>query len=973
MNPQAKRTPENARKSAAGSSAAGSSVANPLASLHDYGQAPWLDFVARGFIAEGGLKKLVEHDGLTGVTSNPSIFEKAIGGSAEYDSSLTEILSQGDLDVMTLYERLAIEDIRSAADVLRPVFTQTKRADGYVSLEVSPYLAMSTQATITEARRLWREVARENIMIKVPATHAGLPAIRQLIADGINVNITLLFSQQVYEEVVEAYLAGLEQLVAQGGDPGKVASVASFFVSRIDVAVDKLIGERLSKGGAADQREALAAIAGKVAVANAKLAYQSYKRLFAGARWEKLRLNGARVQRLLWASTGTKNKSYSDVLYVDELIAPDTVNTLPPATMDAFRDHGKPRPSLEENLDRAAQVMAVLGRAGISLDAITAQLVEEGVQLFADAFDKLLGAVAGKRAAILGGKLDSQTAKLPPALEKAVAADLESWRQGGNVRRLWAGDAALWSGSDEAKWLGWLGIVEQERSRIGTLTSLAADIRQQNFSHILLLGMGGSSLGPEVLAETFGRQPGSPELLVLDSTDPAQIRTVESKIDPARTLYIVSSKSGSTLEPNVLKQYFFERAKAAVGAQQAGSRFIAITDPGSKLQTMAEQDRFRHVAFGLPSIGGRYSVLSDFGMVPAAAMGLDVGGFLSATQTMVYTCGADVPPADNPGVVLGTILGVSGKSGRDKVTIVASPGIADFGAWLEQLLAESTGKRGRGLIPVDAEPLGSADQYGEDRLFVYLRLTGEPDPKQDQAVAALEQAGHPVVRIAVTERHHIGQEFFRWEIATAVAGAILGINPFDQPDVEASKVKTRELTTAYEKTGELPPESAFFARDGVALFADPQNRAAFGSAGSLTEYLAAHLKRLEAGDYCALLAYVERNKQHNDALQDIRCMIRDRKRVATCLGFGPRFLHSTGQAYKGGPNTGVFLQITCDDPNDLAVPGQKYTFGIVKTTAARGDFEVLAERGRRVLRVHLGPHVAAGLTTLKDAIRQALG
>jgi transaldolase/glucose-6-phosphate isomerase len=978
MNPQAKRTPEDARKPApgapgGGAAAAASAAANPLAALHEYGQAPWLDFLARGFIAEGSLEKLVQHDGLTGVTSNPSIFEKAIGGSAEYDSALKEILSRGDLDVMTLYERLAIEDIRNAADVLRPVFTQTKRADGYVSLEVSPYLAMSTQATIAEARRLWGEVARDNVMIKVPATRAGLPAIRQLIADGINVNITLLFSRQVYEEVVEAYLAGLEQLVARGGDPGKIASVASFFVSRIDVAVDKLIDERLRQGGAGEEHAALAAIQGKVAVANAKLAYQSYKRLFAGARWEKLRAKGARVQRLLWASTGTKNKSYSDVLYVDELIAADTVNTMPPATMDAFRDHGKPRPSLEENLDRADAVMAELGRAGISLDAITTQLVEEGVQLFADAFDKLLGAVAGKRAGILGDRLDAQSAKLAPELEKAVAACLESWRQGGNVRRLWSGDAALWSGSDEAKWLGWLGIVAQERGRIGALSSLAADIRQQNFPHMVLLGMGGSSLGPEVLAETFGRQPGSPELLVLDSTDPAQIRTVESRIDPARTLFIVSSKSGSTLEPDVLKRYFFARVEAAVGAQEAGSRFIAVTDPGSKLQTEAEQERFRHIAFGVPSIGGRYSVLSDFGMLPGAAMGLDVGRLLAAAQTMVYACGADVPPADNPGVVLGAILGVLGKSGRDKVTIVASPGIADFGAWLEQLLAESTGKHGKGLIPVDAEPLAGADHYGRDRLFVYLRLTGEPDPKQDQAVAALEQATQPVVRIAVTERYHIGQEFFRWEIATAVAGAILGIDPFDQPDVEASKVKTRELTSAYEKTGGLPPEAPFFVRDGIALFADDKNRAALGSAGSLAEYLAAHLRRLQAGDYCALLAYVERNKQHRDALQEIRLLIRDHKRVATCLGFGPRFLHSTGQAYKGGPGTGVFLQLTCDDANDLVVPGRKYTFGIVKAAEARGDFAVLAERGRRVLRVHLGAHVAAGLTTLEKAIRQALG
>jgi transaldolase/glucose-6-phosphate isomerase len=963
MNPQANRNPETH----------GKAVANPLASLHDYGQAVWLDFLARRFIADGGLKKLVERDGLTGVTSNPSIFEKAIAGSADYDASLKEIEAEGDLDVMTLYERLAIADIQSAADVLRPVFEATKGADGYVSLEVSPYLAMSTEGTVAEAKRLWQAVGRDNVMIKVPATGPGLPAIRRLIGEGINVNITLLFSQQTYEQVVEAYLAGLEDLVARGGDASKIASVASFFVSRIDVAVDKLIEERLAKASDAGMRAALSGLRGKVAIANAKLAYQRYKRLFAGARWKKLQAKGARVQRLLWASTGTKNKDYSDVLYVDELIATDTVNTLPPPTMDAFRDHGKPRASLEQDVDQAEQVMAALERSGISIDGVTARLVEEGVQLFADAFDKLLGAVAVKRAAIIGKELDDQTCKLPPDLEKAVAASLESWRQDGNVRRLWAGDATLWTGADEAKWLGWLDIDEAQRERIDTLTRLAADIRQEGFSHVLLLGMGGSSLGPEVLAETFAQQPGGPRLLVLDSTDPAQIRTVESKIDPARTLFIVSSKSGSTLEPNILKQYFFESAKKAAGADLAGSRFIAITDPGSKLQTIAQRDRFRHIAFGKPSIGGRYSVLSEFGMVPAAAMGLDVGGLLAATQLMVRSCGPHVPPAENPGVVLGTILGVLGKSGRDKITIVASPAIADFGAWLEQLVAESTGKRGKGLIPVDAEPLASPQAYGHDRLFAYLRLTPEADPAQDTAVAALEQAGHPVVRIEIAERYRVGQEFFRWEMATAVAGAILGINPFDQPDVEASKVRTRELTDAYEKSGRLPPETALFEENGLSLFADPKNRAALGNATTLTECLGAHLARIQPADYCGILAYVERNKLHGDVLRDIRVMIRDRKRVATCLGFGPRFLHSTGQAYKGGPNTGVFLQITCDDANDLAVPDQAYTFGVVKAAQARGDFEVLAERGRRVLRVHLGGHVSAGLTALKEAVRQAMG
>ena len=945
---------------------------SPLRRLHDHGQAVWLDFLARRFIAEGGLKKLIEQDGLTGVTSNPSIFEKAIADSADYDSSLKEIESRGDCNVMALYEQLAIEDIQHAADALRPVYDATERRDGYVSFEVSPYLAMNTEATVVEARRLWRAVSRDNLMIKVPATKDGLPAIRQLIGEGINVNVTLLFSQRVFEEVVEAYLAGIEHLIARGGDATKIASVASFFVSRIDVSVDKLIDERLQLTNEPDKHRALISLRGKTAIASAKVAYQRYKHLFAGPRWEKLRAKGARVQRLLWASTSTKNKDYSDVLYVEELIAPDTVNTIPPATMDAFRDHGKVRLSLEEGIDQAEQVMSTLDRSGISIDAVTATLVEEGVQLFADAFDKLLGAVARKRAANLGGNLDAQTYKLSPKLEKAVAASLESWRHDGNVRRLWAGDARLWTGTDEAKWIGWLNIAEEERERIGSFSSLAEDIRRQGFSHILLLGMGGSSLGPEVFADTFECQSGWPALLVLDSTDPAQIRTIESGIDPDRTLFIVSSKSGSTLEPNILKQYFFERVKRAVGADTAGSRFIAVTDPGSSLQKIAEHDRFRHIAFGIPSIGGRYSVLSDFGLVPAAAMGLDIGRLLGATEMMVRSCGADVPAADNPGVVLGTVLGVLGKSGCDKVTIIASPGIADFGAWLEQLLAESTGKQGKGLIPVDAEPLGTPDVYGTDRLFVYMRLSSEANAKQDDAVAAIEEAGHPVVRIAVTDRYHIGQEFFRWEFATAVAGSILGINPFNQPDVEVSKVKTRELTTAYEGSGQLPPETALLEEAGLTLFADEKNSKAFGKAGTLLEYLTAHFARIRAGDYCALLAYVERNQHHQDALQDIRVLIRDRKRVATCLGFGPRFLHSTGQAYKGGPNTGVFLQITCDDPADLQVPGQKYTFGLVKAAEARGDFEVLAERDRRVLRVHLGAHVAAGLTILKEAVRQAL-
>jgi transaldolase / glucose-6-phosphate isomerase len=952
-----------------------SNKTNPLNLLHGEGQAVWLDFLSRRFLAEGGLDRLIERDGLSGVTSNPSIFEKAIAQSSDYDASLKDEEESGDLDIMALYERLAIADIRNAADRLRPVYEATKRADGYVSLEVSPYLAMDTEATVAQARRLAKAVDRDNLMVKVPATKAGLPAIRRLLGEGVNVNITLLFSQSVYEEVVEAYFAGLEHFIAQGGDPSRIASVASFFVSRIDVAVDKLIGERLERENSTEKKNLLSALRGKVAVANAKLAYQRYARLFAGSRWQKLKARGARVQRLLWASTSTKNPDYSDVLYVAELIGRDTVNTMPPKTMDAFRDHGRVRPSLTENIGEAEQVMSALTRGGISIDEVTAKLTQEGVQLFADAFDKLLGALARKRAKILGDKLDGQTVTLPAAIEKAVAGSLEEWRAAGNVRRLWAGDASLWTGSDEGQWVGWLDIIEAQCKRLDQLKNIAADIRGQNFSHAVLLGMGGSSLGAEVLARTFGHEPGHPALLVLDSTDPAQILAVERTIDHARTVFIVSSKSGSTLEPNILKAYFFAKVKAALGADKAGSHFIAVTDPGSELETMAQRDGFRHIAFGKPSIGGRYSVLSDFGMVPAAVIGLDMGRLLASAQGMVRSCGSSVPPADNPGVLLGTVLAEAARAGRDKVTILASPGIADFGAWLEQLLAESTGKQGKGLIPVDAEPPGSPELYGQDRLFAYIRLTGAADAAQDKAVDALERAGHPVVRIAVADRYQIGQEFFRWEIATAVAGAIIGINPFNQPDVEASKVKARELTEAYEKSGKLPEEIPLLQESEIQVFADAANAKALSQAGgskTLAGLLRAHLARLGAGDYCALLAYMARDQAHWAALQELRAAIRDAKHVATCVGFGPRFLHSTGQAYKGGPNAGVFLELTGDSPRDVPVPGHAYSFGAVIAAQARGDFSVLNEHKRRALRVHLGTDIDAGLTHLKDALRQAL-
>ena len=946
---------------------------NPVKALENHGQAVWLDFLARGFVANGDLKKLIDTDGVKGVTSNPSIFEKAIGSSDEYDGAIGQALKNGDRPVADLFEHLAIEDIQHAADVLRPVYDRTKGEDGFVSLEVSPYLAMDTKGTIAEAERLWKDVKRRNLMVKVPATPEGLPAIEHLIGEGISINITLLFSQDFYRRVAEAYLKGLEKYVAKGGDPSHVASVASFFVSRIDSAVDKQLDEKIAKANDPSEKERLAALKGKVAIANAKLAYQDYKRLFSGTRWDKLKAKGAKPQRLLWASTGTKNKDYRDVLYVEELIGPNTVNTVPPATLDAFRDHGKPRDSLEENIEGARRVLDELEKSGVSLDAITAELVKDGVKQFADAADKLYGAVAHKRAASLGGGIDHQKLALGASIEKAVEKNTEEWRASAKIRRLWHKDKSVWTGDDENKWLGWLS--SPAAADVADYEDFAQRVKGQKFTDAVVLGMGGSSLGPEVLAETFAKKSGFPKLHVLDSTDPAQVRTMEASVDIARTLFIVSSKSGGTTEPNVMKDYFFDRVSKAIGADKAGHRFIAVTDPGSSLEKVAAKQGFARIFYGEPTIGGRYSVLSPFGLVPAAAAGIDIKSLIQHTLSMVRSCGADVPPHENPGVQLGLAMGLAGLEGRDKVTIFSSKKIADFGAWAEQLIAESTGKDGKGLIPIEGEPVGDPSLYGNDRFFIDLRIEGEDDAAHDAKLAALEHAGHPVVRIVMKSINHIGQEFFRFEIATAVAGSILGINPFNQPDVEAAKIKTRELTAAFEKTGSLPAEKPVVSSARADLYTDAHNAAELrkaGANGDLGSWIKAHLARSGRGDYVALLAYIERDKAFIDALQKMRRAVRDHRHLATCAEFGPRFLHSTGQAYKGGPDSGVFLQITADDTEDLPVPGQKASFGIIKAAQARGDFDVLTERGRRALRVHLKGGLGPALAALDAAISAAL-
>jgi transaldolase/glucose-6-phosphate isomerase len=945
-------------------------MSNPLLELTKLGQSVWYDNMRRGLITSGEFRRMVEEDGVTGVTSNPTIFEKAITASADYDAAIRELISQGK-GVDEIYLALVVHDIQSAADILRPIYDRTAGRDGYACLEVSPELASETQATIDSARALFRALDRPNVMIKIPGTPEGIPAIEQCLSEGININVTLLFGVENYEQVALAYIAGLEKLAAAGRPVDRIASVASFFVSRVDTLVDKQLDERARAAGTPQERERLESLLGKAGIANAKVAYRKFQEVFAGQRFQAMAKKGAGVQRCLWASTSTKNPDYRDVMYAEGLIGPDTVDTMPQATLDAFRDHGRPAATLAQGVDDADETLSALGgEAGIDFRRVTDQLQVDGVQLFVDSYRKLIRGLHAKREAILAEAAGAYSAALGEH-RRRVEERLRSLGEQGFTRRLWAKDATLWKdGSAEQSAiknrLGWLAATESMLEHCDALSAFAADVKDAGFQRAVLLGMGGSSLAPEVFQRTFGPAAGHPALAVLDTTDPAAILALERDLDLAHTLFIVSSKGGETTETSALCRYFFEKVRAVKGPR-AGENFVAITDRGTPLEELASASGgFRRCFLNAADIGGRFSVLSYFGLVPAAVLGMDVERLLDGAEALAQASASCIPPGDNPGVWLGAILGELANAGRDKVTLVPSPALAAFGAWVEQLLAESTGKEGkkgrRGLIPIDREPLGEPTTYADDRLFVHLGLEGQADGL-DEKLRVLEAAGHPVVHLRLTDTYDLGREFFRWEVATATAGAILEVNPFDEPNVRESKENTARLL----REG-LHPEAPVLQEDGLALFCDEETAAALGKSagnGSLAAYLVAHLRRARPGDYLAIMAYLPPWPAHDDALQAIRLRLRDGLRLATTLGYGPRFLHSTGQLHKGGPDKGLFIQLTVDDPEELPIPGKAYGFSTLKQAQAEGDLASLQSKGRRVVRIHLGRDVVAGLQRLK--------
>lgn len=947
-------------------------MSNNLIEIMKLGQSIWYDNIRRAMITTGDLKKKIEEDDLRGVTSNPTIFEKAITGSSDYDDQLRQLVQAGK-SVAEIYEELVVKDIGDAADILKPVYDKTDGLDGYISLEVNPGLAYKTQETIDEATRLFERVGRKNIMIKIPAAQEGLPAIEECIYRGININITMIFSIENYEQVAEAFIKGLERRAAEGKIVDHIASVASFFVSRVDTAIDKDLEYKARHAESEEEKARLEGMLGKAAIANAKLAYQKFKEIFHGPRFADLKAKGAQVQRCLWASTGTKNPNYSDVLYVDNLIGPETVNTVPPATYTAIRDHGKVALTLEEGLDECRALFDDLREVGIDIKAVTEKLQKDGLDAFVTSFDTLAESIEAKRDAILSGINERLTASLGKYAD-AVSAAIKEAEKGDVMRRVWRKDAALWK-EDEAHQkiiknaLGWLTVPDMMIGVEDDLAQFADRIRGvREFKHVMVCGMGGSSLCPEVLRQTFGKQEGYPELLVLDSTDPDAFSDIADQIDITHCLFIISSKSGTTTEPLVFYHYWYDQVSKR--KENPGENFIAVTDPGTKMETDATADHFKRIFLNPPDIGGRYSALSYFGMVPAALAGIDFRKLLDRAECIVHSCASVVPASENPGAKLGAIMGECAKAGRDKCTIICDPKIASFGLWVEQLLAESTGKEGKGIVPIAGEALGSPSVYGDDRLFVSIAV-GKLDSETEAKLKALEAAGHPVVYRTLNDIYDLGEEFFLWEIATAFAGWRIGINPFDQPNVQESKDATKELLEAFTRDGKLQ-EQPVLATDGtLTIYADDKTISSL-SASNVGDAIKAHLARVKPGDYIAMLDYIEETPEHDEEIQAIRLQMRDATRCATTTGYGPRFLHSTGQLHKGGSDAGVFLQVTAPDTKDLPIPGAPYTFSTLKQAQALGDFRSLSTRGRRAIRVDLGPDVLAGLKLLHKYVGEAL-
>lgn len=912
----------------------------PVQRVYELGQSLWLDYIRRDLIESGELEELIKNGDIRGVTSNPTIFEEAIADSDLYTASIRP-LAQSKWKADEIFEALAVEDIRAAAGVFLPLYEKTNGRDGFVSIEVNPRFADNASRTLIEARHLWKAVNRPNVMIKIPATKAGVSAIEQAIAEGINVNVTLIFSLDRYTEVMKAYLRGLENRLEQGMSLDHVASVASFFVSRVDTAVDALLEAIVREE---DQNaERAAALLGKAAISNAKMAYVQFEATFSSLRFERLASHGAQVQRPLWASTSTKNPAYPDTYYVDNLIGPDTVNTLPPKTLEAFRDHGVAERTLERDLSVARAQLDAYRSINVSLESVTHQLEREGIAKFARSYTSLLKT--------LRSRANAAQKELGPLLQDVQTA-LDDMAEQGVGQRLWEGDPSLWTkvSADEQEIkqrLGWLTLPQDSREFVDEWENFREEIKQDGIDRVVLLGMGGSSLAADVFRQTLASELGI-QFQVLDSTNPDEMHRVSKKLQISTTLFLVASKSGTTIEPLALMDYFWEKI-TELGDQDQGRHFVAITDPGTLLETIAQERGFRRVFSSPEEVGGRYSALSVYGLLPAALMGIETRDLLQGGERMATACQPSVEAVRNPGLFLGAVLGVAHRHGRDKITLLADPNLKPLADWIEQLIAESSGKGGKGLLPIVGEPPGPGKAYGEDRLIVYLREEGT----LDRRIGGWMRSQIPVlVQEIVRDEKGFGSLFFQWELGTAAACHIIGVNAFDQPDVQRAKEKTVDLIQTYNKRGSLPQPKTLWQDENVTIFGEP--RSIIGAQeNTLEEILALIIGQLEPHDALIFLIYLPQDRSSLKRIEKVRRMIRDSFGRATTMGFGPRYLHSTGQLHKGGPDRAIYLMVTAEPETDFDLPGKAITFGVLHHAQAIGDLQALLALGRRAYGIHL--------------------
>ena len=899
--------------------------------LFENGQSVWLDNIHRGLTKTGKLAKDIEHGMIRGITSNPSIFKNALINSREYDNALMS-MAMANVPPEKIYDLLTVEDIGNAADLFRDLFSRSHGEDGFVSLEISPLAAHDTEMTISEAKSLWKAVNRPNLMIKIPVTTESLPAIRELTASGINLNLTLLFSPKRYAEGAQAYIDGLQKRLDNGEPVDNIHSVASIFVSRVDTKADALLSE---KGLSAQS------LLGKTAIRNAQKIYNESLRFFSSDCFEKIRAQGGNIQKVLWASTGPKNPLYKPTFYTEALIGENTVNTLTPATLEAFMKSAEISKTLPADKDMIDEFFEEIKAAGIDFDSICAQLEEEGVEVFTRDYQTSLDYIRNRCEAMRGNIQGLQTA----VCEAYAQFDSESV-----IRRIFSKDPTVWtidtqSFAEIRNRLGWLDTFKNTENSFTDYLSLRNELKKEGISRILLLGMGGSSLAPEVMANIFESETDI-KLQIIDSTDPLQVREARRTHDPQETLFIVSSKSGGTAEVRALMDYFFEQARSALG-EDAGRHFIAITDPGTALEKRAKELGFRQIILADPSVGGRFSALTAFGMVPAVLMGLDNRQISLKVHEIMNSCSASLPAYRNEGTALGMFIGTAANTGKDKLTIVTDPDFSSFGSWLEQLIAESSGKDGKGIVPIDGEPELEDKAYNCDRCFVYLNLNNS----RRAFVEKIKKQGHPLFEIAVENKYDLFSEFYRWEIAAAVACSVLYVNAFDQPNVQDSKSRTSAKIIEFHETGNLEEPEASWCDDDVDIWCS-DDLCGSDPCRSYNDVVNRFISESVSGtDYIAINAYLPRNREMTVWLQNMRNMILQNTNCATTIGFGPRFQHSTGQLHKGGANNGLFIQITADYKDDIDIPNEDLSFRTLERAQSLGDLESLIANGRRVMRV----------------------